>query len=216
MITPERKWFYRQQAGLAIKALRRNGFEATFFEDRDGALAHILDIVPEGAAIGFGDSLTLRQIALFDVLENQACELINPPSIQDNLAANEKRELRFGCFTSDIFFSSANAITLDGKVLNIDGIGNRVAPTIFGPPSVVFVAGANKIVPDADAAVARIKGVAAPMHAWRSAYETPCGRTSVCTDCKGPSRMCRATVILEAPTGQTKVTVILIGETLGL
>jgi hypothetical protein len=216
MLTEERKWLYRQRAGLAVKALRRNKFEAAFFENRAKALAHILNIVPQGAVIGFGDSLTLREIKLFGALENHSCKLINPPAVQDHLSPEEKRELRFGCFTSDVFFSSANAITLDGKVVNVDGIGNRVAPTIFGPPKVIFVAGANKLVDDLDGAIARIKGVAGPMHAWRDGYETPCSHTGVCNNCRSPGWMCRVTVILEGPTKQTETTVIIIGEELGL
>jgi len=216
MLTPERKWWYGQRANLAVEALRRNGFEAAFFEDRSEAVAHILKIVPQGAVIGFGDSLTLREIGLFEALENHSCKLINPPAIQDHLSAEGKRELRLGCFTSDVFFCSANAITLDGKVVNIDGIGNRVAPTIFGPPKVIIVAGANKLVDDLEGAMARIKGFAAPMHAWRDGYKTPCGYTGVCNECRSPERMCRVTVILEGPTKQTETTVIIIGEELGL
>ena len=216
MLTPERKWWYRQRGDLAVEALRRNRFRAVFVEDGAEAIAHILSIVPQGAVIGFGDSLTLREIGLFEALENHSCTLVNPPAVQDPLPAEEKRQLRFGCFTSDVYFTSANAITMDGKVVNIDGIGNRVAPTIFGPPRVIIVAGANKLVDDLEGALARIKGEAAPLHAWRDGYKVSCGHTGVCNDCKSPNRMCRVTVILEGPTKQTETTVIIVGEDLGL
>jgi hypothetical protein len=201
---------------LAVEALRRNRFEAAFFESREQALAYVLELVPQGSVVGFGDSLTLREIEVYDALAKHGCELINPPAVQDQLSAEEKRELRFGCFTSDVYFCSANAITLDGKVVNIDGIGNRVAPTIFGPRKVVIVAGANKLVNDLDGALARIKTEAAPLHAWRDEYIVPCGHTGVCNECRGPNRMCRVTVIHEGPTKQTETTVIIIGEDLGL
>jgi hypothetical protein len=216
MLTPERKWWYRQRGELAVEALRRNRFHAVFVENGAEAIAHILNIVPQGTVIGFGDSLTLRDIGLFEALENHSCKLVNPPAVQDHLSAEEKRKLRFGCFTSDVYFSSANAITLDGKVVNIDGIGNRVAPAIFGPPRVIIVTGANKLVADLEGALARIKGEAAPLHAWRDGYKVPCGHTGVCSDCRGPNRMCRVTVIQEGPSKQTETTVIIVGEDLGL
>ncbi len=216
MLTAERKWWYRQRAELAVNVLRRNRFEAVACADGAEALAHVMSIVPAGAVIGFGDSLTLREIGLHDALEQHGCKLVNPPSIQDKLDPQAKRQLRFGCFTSDVYFTSANAITLNGQIVNVDGIGNRVAPTIFGPPKVVFIAGANKLVADLDEAMARIKAEAAPLHAWRDGYVTPCGKTAQCADCRGTTRMCRATVILEGPTKQTEVTVIIIAEQLGL
>jgi hypothetical protein len=216
MLTAERKWWYRQRGAVAVKALRRNRFQADFFENGDDAIAHILELVPQGATVAFGDSLTLREIGLFGALERHGCELINPPAVQDHLSAEEKRKLRFGCFASDVYFCSANAITLDGKVVNTDGIGNRVAPTIFGPPKVIFVAGANKLVNDVDGAKARIKGEAAPLHAWRDGYDTPCGKTGICNECRGTAWMCRVTVIQEGPTKQTETHVVLIGENLGL
>jgi hypothetical protein len=216
MLTPERKWWYAKRGNRAAEALRKNRFEAAFYADREQAIEHILDLVPKGSVVGFGDALTLKEIALHKALEEHGCELVNPPSVQDHLAAEEKRKLRIGCFTCDVYFSSANAITLDGKLVNIDGIGNRVAPTIFGPPRVIFVAGANKLVADLEAALRRVKQEAAPIHAWRDGYEVPCGQTGVCNDCRSPKRMCRVTVILEGPTKQTETHVVLIGEDLGL
>jgi L-lactate utilization protein LutB len=216
MLTDERKWWYRQRAGIAVEALRRNRFEAEFCEDRAAALDHILKMVPTGAVVGFGDSLTLREIGLFDALESHGCRLVNPPAVQNLLSPDEKRKLRFDCFTSDVYLCGANAITLDGKVVNVDGIGNRVAPTIFGPPKVIIVAGANKLVADLDAALARIKDEAAPLHAFRDGYKTPCSQTGTCHDCHGATWMCRATVILNGPTKQTSTAIVLIGEHLGL
>ncbi|MBM4429048.1 MAG: lactate utilization protein [Chloroflexi bacterium] len=216
MLTQERKWWFRQRAGIAVEALRRNRFEAEFCDDQAAALDHILNMVPPGALVGFGDSLTLREIGLFEALEHHGCRLVNPPAVQDGLSPEEKRTLRFGCFTSDVYICSANAITLDGKVVNVDGIGNRVAPTIFGPPRVIIVAGANKLVTDLDAALARIRDEAAPLHAFRDGYNTPCAQTGTCQDCRGSAWMCRATVILNGPTKQTSTTVVLVGEHLGL
>jgi hypothetical protein len=216
MLTPERKWWYQQRGNLAVEALCRKRFNAVYFAERDQALAHILECVPHGSVIGFGDSLTLRELKLYDALEEHGCSLVNPPSLQDQLSAQDKRELRFGCFTCDVYFCSANAITLDGKIVNTDGIGNRVAPTIFGPPRVIIVAGASKLVDDLDGAFARIKQEAAPLHAWRDGYEVPCGRTGVCSECRSPNRMCRVTVIHEGPTKQTETHVVLVGEDLGL
>lgn len=215
MTREEREWWYRQGASLAAEALRRNGFEAAWFEDRAKTLTHILKMVPQGAVIGFGDSVTLREIGLSEALADSSCELINPPAVETRLPPEEKRELRRCCFTADLFFSGANAITLDGKVVNVDGTGNRVAATIFGPQKVIIVAGANKVVDDLEEALERMKGIAAPMNARRIGYETPCGRTGICNECRSPERMCRVTVILDRPTKATETTVIIIGEELG-
>jgi hypothetical protein len=216
LLTPERKWIYRKRAEVAVAALRRNKFEADFCEDRAEALDHIVGAISEGAVIGFGDSLTLRELSIYEALRAHSCELINPPDVQDKLSAEEKRDLRLDCFRCDVYLSGANAITLDGKIVNVDGIGNRVAPTIFGPPKVIIVAGANKLTEDFDGAMCRVKQWAGPMHAWRDGYNTPCGHTGVCNDCRSPEWMCRSVVVLQGPSKQTETSVVIIGEQLGL
>jgi hypothetical protein len=117
--------------------------------------------------------------------------------------------------TSDLFLSSVNAITMDGELVNIDGMGNRVNATNFGPKKVILVAGYNKIVEDVQEAIKRIKNVTAPMNARRLNLEVPCAKLGKCADCNSPNRMCRIVVILEWKPTWTDMLVILVGEELG-
>ena len=117
--------------------------------------------------------------------------------------------------TSDLFLSSANAITLNGEMVNIDGIGNRVNSTNFGPGKVILVVGYNKIVDDVQEAIQRIKNVAAPMNARRLNIDVPCAKVGKCVDCHSPNRICRVIVIHERKPSLTDILIILVGEELG-
>lgn len=116
---------------------------------------------------------------------------------------------------SDLFLSSANAVTLNGELVNIDGIGNRVNSTTFGPGKVILVAGYNKIVEDVQEGIKRIKNVAAPLNARRLNIDVPCAKVGKCVDCNSPNRICRVLVILERKPSLTDIFVILVGEELG-
>jgi hypothetical protein len=116
---------------------------------------------------------------------------------------------------SDLFLSSSNAVTMNGEVVNIDGVGNRVNSITFGPGKVILVAGYNKIVEDVQEAIKRIKNVVTPMNARRLNIDVPCAKVGTCVDCKSAQRMCRAVVILERKPTLTDMLVILVGEELG-
>jgi hypothetical protein len=123
--------------------------------------------------------------------------------------------MRKGQLTCDVFFSSTNALTLDGKLVNIDGTGNRVASMIFGPGHVVLIVGANKITDDLQQAMIRAKHLAAPMNAMRLNLKTPCATTGYCSDCNSEDRICKVTTIIEYKPDLTNFTVILVGEEIG-
>ena len=111
--------------------------------------------------------------------------------------------------------TSSNALTLDGKIVNLDGLGNRVAAMCFGPTQVILVIGMNKVVPDLDSAIARVKHLAAPMNAIRLNRATPCVETGLCTDCKSPERICYMWSIIEGHMIKDRIHVKLVGEDLG-
>jgi hypothetical protein len=128
-------------------------------------------------------------------------------------------ERRRKALTADVFLSGANAVTIDGKLVFIDGIGNRVAGLLFGPKRVIIAAGANKIVGDAESGIQRIKEVAAPLNAKRHSFHNPCGTSALCINCRGELKMCRQTVIIDGETPgiypETHTHVVMVGESLG-
>ena len=118
-------------------------------------------------------------------------------------------------FDADIMITSTNAITLDGKLVNLDGLGNRVAAMIFGPQKVILVVGMNKVVPDLESAMARVKHYSAPVNAVRMNIKTPCAESGICSDCKTPARFCNIWSIIEGQRIKGRIHVKLVGEDLG-
>jgi len=195
-------------------ALERNGFESFATQTRQEALQKALSIIPVEATVGVGGSVTIREIGLIQALTergNRVIEHWNEALSKSQLRTILKQELN-----SDVFLCSANAVTEDGKLVNMDGTGNRVASMIFGPQKVVVVAGKNKIVKDLDKALHRVKMIAAPMNSKRLNRENnPCTKTGVCTDCDSESRICKVTTIIERRPTLTDFSVILVAEELG-
>jgi hypothetical protein len=134
---------------------------------------------------------------------------------QTGLSEEEDHDIRLAQGRCDIFFCSANAVSVSGEIVNVDGIGNRTAAMSFGPKKVVIVAGSNKIAPDLQAALRRIQEVAAPMRAKSLNMETPCANDGICRDCNSPQRICRITTILHRRPMRTPVSVIIINADLG-
>jgi L-lactate utilization protein LutB len=213
-----KKTFYRKLGERTVLKLKRNLFEAEYVETSAEARKHILKRIAKTDLVGLGDSITLEEIGLIRTLENGEYRFLNP--WKPGITRSESMKLRRQALTSDIFLTGTNALTLDGKLVNIDGLGNRVAGIIFGPKKVVIVVGANKIVANADEAVSRVKQVAAPMNAIRHDFkpeEQPaCTHTGICSECKPPKRICCNTVIIEGCSRDPwRIKVIIVGEELG-
>ncbi len=206
-----------------ISALKKNRFDARYCKTRDEAKNMILGIIPPQANIGVADSVTLRQTGVLAELINRGNKVINPftPEMTKNIDTDvEKRRLFHQAlrdtFGTDVLITGCNAVTEDGKIVSVDGAGNRVAGMIYGAPKVILTVGTNKIVRDAEEAVYRIKNVIAPTHARQKNYKTPCAKTGKCADCSSKQRICSVTVILEKKTYHTDLSIILIDEDLGL
>lgn len=208
-----KRWLSQERAQKVIKALEKNGFEALWVEDRAKACEEILKVVPESATIGVGGSMTIRETGVLDMLANKGHTVYD--HWKPGLSQEQVLDIRRAHLTSDVFLTSTNALTLDGELVNTDGIGNRVCAMTFGPKRVIVVAGANKIVKDVHTAIRRIKEIATPLAMKESDLPVPCVQTGICTDCDSPLRMCRATVILERRPMMTNITVMIIGEDLG-
>lgn len=196
-----------------LKSLKENSFDPVeFVKGADNATGLVLDMIPLNATVGVVGSATIRQLGLISQLRARGTKVIdtgNPG--RRSIDEHARQTLR-----SDILLASSNAVTLDGKLVNTDGIGSRVSAMIFGPKRVILVIGTNKIVLDVDEAVARIKNVIAPYHAMAKGKRTPCAIDGRCTDCKSPERICRVTTIIEKKPQYTEIAIVLVAEDLGL
>ncbi|MDO4544011.1 MAG: lactate utilization protein [Clostridia bacterium] len=195
-----------------IKALKSRHFIVTYANTSAEAKAAVLDIIG-GDSVGFGGSKTVNDLKIYDELLSRGNKLY----WHWKAPKEEKAAIQLLARDADCYICSSNAILYDGRLINIDGTGNRVAAMCFGPEKVIVVAGINKLCPDYDSAIKRIKRDACPGNARRLGLSTPCALTNVCGDCKTAARMCNVTSILEYPTRIHKeFHVVLVNENLGL
>ena len=196
------------------EALVSNYFDARVFSDRKGLISAVMEHVTPGTAIGIGGSLTVRGIGLMEELAKQKIQVLD--HWKGGISQEEISSIRLGQLTCDLFLTSANAITEKGDIVNTDGFGNRINAMTFGPKKVIIIAGFNKIVPDVDGALKRIREIAAPFNAKMLNLPLPCAETGYCHDCKSELRICRITSIMQRKPGGTDISVYLINEKLGL
>ena len=196
-----------------VKALEKNNFQAHYAVNRAAAIEKAMSLIPAGATIGVGGSWTLKELGIPEQLAKSGHTVYdhNIPG----LAMEESLALRRKELLCDVFLSSANAITLDGQLVNTDGSGNRVAAMSFGPKKVIVIVGVNKIVSDLDAAMERIETIAAPINNKRLDRPNPCTITGMCMDCQGSTRICNITSILHKRPPAIDFHVIIVGEELG-
>ena len=204
-----------------IEKLGDNNISAFYVEDRKQALEKVMSMIPKGSIVGFGDSLTLRQLGVVEAVAQGDYTFLNP--WKPGISVEESIRVKKRALTSDVFVTGTNALTLDGKIVNVDGHGNRVAAMLFGPDKVIIVVGVNKIVSNVEDALRKIKNQTAPANVKRhSEFDPmpPCGTTGVCSDCISPWRICNKTVIIERQYNNKKykpvITVVIVGEELGL
>jgi hypothetical protein len=207
------RWHRRLRMEEAAAALNKNGMPTVLFDGRDEALAYLLAEARQEQRIGFGGSMTIAELALLDHLQKAGKQILNHS--QPGLSPEERRQVMQGQLDCDLFFTSTNALTLKGQLVNIDATGNRVGAMFFGPRRVLVVAGANKIANDLDSALARVREHACPPNARRLGFDTPCAHTGKCSDCHSPQRICRITTIIERKPRVTDLRICLINEDLG-
>lgn len=203
---------YDLKAERLVKNLQARHFEAYYCKTACEALQKALSLIPEGSTVGWGGATTAHQIGLPDAIHTGDYIAID----RDRCSTQEeKAQAARNCLDADVFLTGANAISMDGQMVNIDGNGNRVAAIIYGPKSVIVIAGMNKVAEDLDAAIQRARTVAAPINAQRFGGEKPCTTLGICGDCKATDCICNQIVITRhcRPAGRIKF--ILIGEDLG-
>jgi hypothetical protein len=206
-------WLHGKHAEICIKNLRKHDFDAHFFQNILEARSFILKNIASYATFGFGGSDTTRQLNIIEPIKKLKKTVYD--HWEAGFSADENLDIRRKQVVCDCFFCSANAISMTGEIINVDGVGNRTSAMAFGPQQVMIVAGINKLVPDLDAALRRVREVAGPMRARSLDMKTPCAETGICIDCNVPQRICRITSILHRKPMLTAVSVILINETLG-
>ena len=199
-------------AGKVIKNLARRNIEAFYCPTAQEAVEKVLEMIPQGSSITWGGSMSIRDIGIPAALADAGkYEVYDRDKAPDRAAATE---IYLKAFTCDYYLSSANAITEDGVIVNIDGTGNRVAAITFGPRNVIFIIGMNKLTQDTDSALARARSLAAPVNTARFDIQTPCKLDGVCHNCLSDDCICNYIHYLRhSPKGKHKV--ILVGESIG-
>ncbi len=195
------------------EALEKNNFKVFIAENGNEAVSVVKTLIKEGDTIGLGGSVTLSELGIVDLCRSPEYKLFD--RYAPNLTPAQTAEVLRQSLLSDVFITSTNAITENGELYNVDGRANRVAAMLFGPESVVVVAGYNKIVKDLDAADKRVKEIAAPMNCVRLQRGTPCTKLGSCADCKSEGRICADKVVMARQMVKDRVKVILVKEELG-
>ena len=196
-----------------VEKLKKYGYDVHTFENAQQAKNYLLETIPQTDTVGIGGSMTVQQMGLDQALRARGQQVF----WHWGVPAEEANEMRKKAATADTYLCSANALTMDGKIVNIDGFGNRVAGTIYGPERVFLVVGRNKIAPDLTGAIDRARNIAAPLNARRLNRHTPCAVGEPrCHDCRSPEKVCGVmTVFFMPPTSIKEFHVILVDEDLG-
>lgn len=196
----------------AKQALERHNFPVSIVSNKQQARELVSSMMVKGDRVGAGGSMTLAQCGLLAMLEAREDIDYMPHQLYTDEEAARQEALH--AFTSDVYLCSANAITLDGKIISVDGVGNRIANMIYGPKKVLLICGKNKIVEDSRAAYARIEQIAAPANNRRLQTKNPCVENGVCMHCTNASRICNAYVTLTHQRSR-RIHIILVDEALG-
>ena len=208
-----KKEMYTKRGKVLAENLKKRHFEAYYCENKAQALEKAMELIPDGVTIGWGGAMSAQQIGLFDALRNRNVTLLDRDKATD---AQERGALMKRSLMADVFLTGANALSLDGQMVNIDGNGNRVAAIVYGPDSVIVIAGMNKVMDSLEQAVDRARTVAAPANAQRFDIATPCKAAGSCHNGTSPDCICNQLLITRhcRPAGRIKF--ILVGEDLGL
>ena len=197
-------------AQKVMKGLESRNISAYYAESKEAALAKALELIPEGSSVTMGGCMSAAEIGLVKALKEGNYNFI------DRTAYADQRQAMLDGYDADVFLSSANAMTDDGIIINIDGNSNRVSMIAQGPKKVVFIVGMNKVCSDVDHAMKRARNTAAVANAQRFEIDTPCRKTGSCMDCKSPQTICCNFLITRFSKHQGRMHVILVNDSLGL
>ena len=204
---------YDKSGPTLVKAMKKRHFDAYYCSTAEEAVEKVLELIPEGDVVSWGGVATVDQLGIKDRLRQR-----NQPLIDRDTAKtpDERMDMLRQALTCDTFLMSSNAISEDGQLVNIDGMGNRVAALCFGPKQVIVVAGMNKVAGDLDSAMSRARHIAAPANVQRFDVKTPCAVTGQCGNCTSPDCICAQIVTTRFSKIPGRIKVVLVGEVLGL
>ena len=205
-IIDKRNALYAQKV---IKGLESRNMSGYYAENKEDSLKKALELIGEGSSVTMGGCMSAHEIGLVDALKKGNYEFIDRDAYED------KRAAMLAAYDADVFLSSANAMTEDGILINIDGNSNRVSAIAQGPRKVVFIIGMNKVCADVDSAMKRARNTAAPINAQRFGLSTPCSKTGACMNCKSPDTICCQILITRYSRHAGRIHVILVNDTLG-
>jgi len=196
-------------AQKVIRGLQSRNMTGWYAASKEEALKKALELIPEGSSVTMGGAMSAHEIGLVEAVRKGNYNFIDRDAMED------KRAAMLAAYDADVFLSSANAITEDGVMVNIDGNANRVSAIAQGPRKVLFIVGMNKVCDDVDGAVKRARAVAAPANAQRFGLSTPCSKTGSCMNCKSPDTICCQILITRFSRHPGRIHVILVNDSLG-
>ena len=204
--------YFNKRGEILVKNLQKRHFEAYYCPTKEEALKQVMALLPEGSSVGWGGAVSAAQVGVQAAVHGGNYRVIDRDSVSDPA---EKNRLMRECFDADYFITGANALSLDGQMVNIDGNGNRVGMIVYGPKHIIVVAGMNKVCATVEDAVKRARTVAAPMNQQRFGLPNPCTCTGICADCLSETSICNQILITRhcKPAGRIKF--VLVGEELG-
>lgn len=196
------------QIEKTIKSLQRNNMAGHYVKDKEELLTLLGQLIPDKVTVGSGDSVTLEDLGVFDFLRSN--DYLFHDKFRPGITSEEKRELYIKNFAAHTFITGTSAVSMDGKIFNIDGNGSRVAPTIYGPKQVIIVIGTNKLVSDEAAAIERTRQIAAVLDTKRLGKKTPCVELDRCIDCKSTERICHSHVLITGQFIKDRIKVVIV------
>lgn len=196
-----------------LENLQKNQMVGFYVESREQVVPKVAELLNQGDTVACGGSMTLFEAGVIEHLRSGRYNFLD--RYAEGLTREQIQEIYRKSFFADHYLTSTNAITEDGELYNVDGNGNRVAAMIYGPQSVIVVAGFNKLVRDVNEAVERVRTIAAPANTTRLNTKTPCVKTGTCMDCKSDQRICCSYTVLGHQRNKDRIKVILVGEPLG-
>ncbi len=196
-------------AKKVIKGLESRNMTGYYASDKEDALKKVLELIPEGSSVTMGGSMSANEIGLVEAVKCDKYKFI------DRNTAADKHAAELESYNADFYLASANAITEDGILVNIDGNANRVSAIAYGPKKVIFIVGMNKVCDDIDGAIKRARNVAAPINAQRFGLSTPCSETGSCFNCKSPDTICCQFLITRYSKHEGRIHVVLVNDNLG-
>lgn len=207
----ETKKFLKIRSDKIISNMKKRKFDGYYCHTKEEAAKLALSMISKKSTVAFGGSKTLDEIGLLNALRLGDYELLD----SENTSNENILDLYMRSANSDTYLLSSNAITMNGELVNIDGLGNRISALIFGPKQVIVIVGMNKVTTDIESAIKRARNLAAPINASRLNRKTPCTKTTVCSDCTSPDTICCNILTTRSSIIPGRIKVILVGETLG-